>query len=77
MTQANDNKPKGKAPTHIIWQVVEQRGRKDRFIRVGAAWLNRDGKGLNLVFESYPIVGRTVVREIGQSEADRSEEQKP
>lgn len=52
-----------KQPTHVIWQVI---GEKDqaRWIRVGAAWANRDGKGFTLAFDAYPVVGRTVLREL-------------
>lgn len=51
-----------KRPTHVIYQVIGEED-KARWIRVGLAWANRDGKGLNLVFDSYPVVGRTVLRE--------------
>ena len=37
---------------------------KARWIRVGAGWTNKDGKGLNLVFDSYPVVGRICLREV-------------
>ncbi len=49
-------------PTHAIFQVI---GEDDaaRWIRVGSGWANRDGKGLNLVFDSYPVIGRIVIRE--------------
>lgn len=58
-----DNK-KPTPPTHTIYQVI---GEKDnaRWIKVGSGWVHRkDGKGLNLIFDSYPIIGRTVIREI-------------
>jgi hypothetical protein len=54
-------------PTHIIWQVLGE-GEKSRWTRIGAAWPNRDGKGLNLKFDAWPVSGRTVVREIEQNE---------
>ncbi len=52
-------------PTHIIWQVLGDND-KARWIRVGAAWSNRDGKGLTLRFDAYPVAGRTVIREMTQ-----------
>jgi hypothetical protein len=55
-------------PTHIIWQVIGE-ARKARWIRVGAGWTNRDGKGMNLMFDAYPMVGRTVIREVAEPEA--------
>lgn len=60
-----------KRPTHAIYQVL---GEKDnaRWIRVGAGWTNEDGKGFNLVFDAYPVTGRTVVREIDyEAQAER------
>lgn len=58
-----------KRPDHIIYQVIGEED-KARWIRVGSAWTNRDGKGLNLVFDSYPVVGRIVVREARADEAN-------
>ena len=58
----NENK-KPKPPTHIIWQVIGD-GEQARWIRVGAAWTNKDGKGLNLAFDSYPVVGHICMRKV-------------
>jgi hypothetical protein len=63
MTKNNDTK----RPTHVIWQVVGDND-KARWIRVGAAWANRDGKGLTLKFDAYPVAGRTVVREFSEKQ---------
>lgn len=62
-----NSKPKTKRPTHVIWQVIGETD-KARWIRVGAAWANRDGKGLTLKFDAYPVAGRTVIREITDKE---------
>jgi hypothetical protein len=51
-----------KRPTHAIYQVIGD-GEKARWVRIGAAWANRDGKGFNLKFDAYPASGRTVIRE--------------
>lgn len=56
------NKTNNKRPTHAIYQVVGD-GDQARWLRVGAAWSNRDNKGFTLKFDAYPIVGRTVLRE--------------
>jgi hypothetical protein len=63
MTKSN------KRPTHVIWQVIDYE-EKSRWIRVGAAWPNKDGKGLALVFDSYPVIGRIQVREISEQQPD-------
>jgi hypothetical protein len=56
------DKTNNKRPTHAIYQVIGEND-KARWIRVGAAWTNRDGKGFTLKFDAYPVVGRTVLRE--------------
>lgn len=61
--QMTENAKTPKRPTHIISQVIGDDD-KARWVRVGAGWLNKDGKGVNLVFDSYPIVGRIVIREV-------------
>lgn len=52
-----------KRPTHAIWQVTGE-GDKSRWNRVGSAWLHNDTKGANLSFDSFPLSGRVVLREI-------------
>ncbi len=65
------NKPnESRKPTHAIWQVARD-GEKSRWNRVGSAWMHGDGKGANLAFDSLPLSGRIVLREItelGQDE---------
>lgn len=63
----NDNT--NKRPTHVIWQVTGE-GEQSRWTRVGAAWPNRDGKGLRLVFDAVPVTGRTMLREIGEQQPE-------
>jgi hypothetical protein len=41
-------------------------------VRLGAAWANRDGKGLTLVFDSYPVVGRIQVREFSEQQPEEN-----
>jgi hypothetical protein len=51
-----------KRPTHIAYAVIGD-GDKTHWHRIGAAWANKDGKGLNIVFDSLPLNGRVVLRE--------------
>lgn len=57
-------------PTHAIWQVTGE-GEKSRWHRVGSAWLHNDAKGANLKFDSFPLSGRVVVREITAQDNDQ------
>jgi hypothetical protein len=63
-----------KRPTHAIWQVVgEIEGkRKGRWQRVGSAWTHKDNKGMRLVFDSFPMSGRTVIREVTEQDNAQS-----
>lgn len=60
-------------PTHVIWQVVGDQN-KAKWLRVGAGWANKDGKGISLVFDAYPIAGRVVVREVTENEGNEAPE---
>lgn len=59
------NSNENKKPTHAIWQVTGE-GEKSRWNRVGSAWMHKDKKGANLIFDSIPLSGRVVVREIAE-----------
>ena len=58
-------------PTHEIFNVVGN-GKKARWDKIGIAFENSDGKGLNLIINYKPIIddGRMVVRLIERKEAD-------
>lgn len=64
MTKENEGT---RRPTHIVWHVI---GEADdaNWVRLGAGWLNRDGKGISLRIEAVPVAGftggRTVIREV-------------
>jgi len=53
-------------PTHIAYAVrnfVKKTGEGDSsWTRIGAAFLHKDGKGLDLVLEAVPVSGRIVLR---------------
>lgn len=52
-----------KRPTHIIWQVIGD-DEKARWIRIGAAWTNKDAS-LFTRFDSYPTHGKIIIRPMG------------
>lgn len=56
-------------PTHAIYQVIGE-GDKSYWLRIGAAWPNRDGKGFSIKLDSVPLHGRTVLREIEEKPAE-------
>ncbi|WP_208348970.1 hypothetical protein [Pseudaestuariivita rosea] len=73
MTQETETK----RPTHAIYQVIGE-GETSYWHRVGAAWANKDGKGLSLKFDAMPLHGRTMIREIdyGAKEKKQAEARK-
>jgi hypothetical protein len=60
MTEETNTK---RNPTHAIWQVIGEKP-KAKWIRVGAGWANKDGLGISLKFDAYPVVGRVLVRAV-------------
>ena len=54
-----------KKPTHRIYAVRKTDAEKSRWFEIGAGWINRDGKGLNLKFNLMPVgEADIVIREI-------------
>lgn len=54
---------KSKKPTHNIY-VVQGEGEAARWVKIGAAWPNQDGKGFNVALDASPLLGRIVMREV-------------
>ncbi|MFZ4602993.1 MAG: hypothetical protein ACOYM8_11095 [Caulobacterales bacterium] len=50
-----------KKPSHYAYVVVGE-GEKKSWVRIGAAWPNADGHGLNLVLDATPVSGRLTLR---------------
>jgi hypothetical protein len=52
-------------PTHIAFAVrnFEAEGKQDsQWLRIGAAWPHKDGKGFDVTLEATPVSGRVVLR---------------
>lgn len=56
-----------KAPTHRLY-VVKENGESAKWIEIGAAFANKDGKGWSLSLDALPTGGRLVMREIANGE---------
>lgn len=56
-------------PSHELFVVQDNNG-KARWIKIGAAWLNKDKKGANLTFECMPLTGKVVMREVTEGQAE-------
>lgn len=62
--EPNDKKP----PTHGAY-VVQGDGDNARWIKIGAAWQNKDGKGMNVILDALPLSNKVVVREFSEKDA--------
>jgi hypothetical protein len=62
MTTNQDSQAKGKAPSHIAYQVRDREGKKSFWTRIGSAWAHSDGKGFNIQIEAVPLDGRITLR---------------
>jgi len=56
-------KTDSKRPTHALYMVQGEK-EKSRWTRIGSAWPNKSGKGMNLVFDAVPLNGRVQLQEI-------------
>jgi len=57
-----------KAPTHGVY-VVQGDGDNARWMKIGAAWQNKDGKGMNIILDALPLSNKVVVREFSEKDA--------
>jgi hypothetical protein len=62
MTTNQDSQAKGKAPSHIAYQVRDREGKKSFWTRIGSAWAHSDGNGFNIQIECVPLDGRITLR---------------
>lgn len=58
-----------KRPTHAVYMVQGEK-EKSRWTRIGSAWPNKSGKGMNLVFDAIPLSGRVQLQEIAEKNGD-------
>ena len=63
MSDTNNTKATGKAPSHNAYKVLDREGQKSFWIRFGSAWAHNDGKGFNIQLDGLvPLDGRIVLR---------------
>lgn len=52
-------------PTHTVYTVRDYKKGEEKdaeWLKIGVAWLHKDGKGFDLDLQATPIDGRAVVR---------------
>lgn len=60
----HENGNQGRKPDFIAYQVQETQDGKGIWNRVGAAWRHKDGQGVELSLNSFPVNGRVTLREL-------------
>ena len=65
---SNDNT--NARPTHRIYSVIKERGRKANWQQIGAAWPHKDGKGFNLKFTARPLDGAEIVLRVATAKKE-------
>lgn len=60
----NDNATASKAPTHVAYHVRDGKNKGDKgfWTRIGAGWMAKDGKGINIQLDVIPLDGKVIVR---------------
>jgi hypothetical protein len=64
-----------KQPTHRAYSVIKRDGQDDFWLNLGLVFPHKDGKGLNIMLQAFPLDGKIVCREV--SEEDPAENNTP
>ena len=66
------------APTHNVFTVEDRGEGEDPFwLKIGAAWPHKDGKGFNITLSALPPDNRLVLRVPTEQEDDESQSNQP
>jgi len=68
--QTKEKKP----PTHGAY-VVQGDGENAYWFKIGAGWLNEDGKGANIMLDALPLTNKIVLREFSERPANKGAQQ--
>ena len=59
------------APSHNVFTVEDRGENEDPFwLKIGAAWPHKDGKGFNITLSALPPDARLVLREPSETDDD-------
>ena len=65
-------KSESRQPTHRAYSVIRREGQDDFWLNIGLVFAHKDGKGLNIMLQAFPLDGKIVCREV--ADADQAEE---
>ena len=61
-------KDEPRRPTHRAYTVIKREGQDDFWLNLGLVFAHKDGKGLNIMLQAFPLDGKIVCREITDDE---------
>ena len=61
-------------PSHRAFSVIKRDGQDDFWLNIGLAFPHKDGKGLNVVLQAFPLDGKIVLREPSDDDQGASSE---
>ena len=67
-------KDQPKQPTHRAYSVIKREGQDDFWLNIGLAFPHKDGKGLNVVLQAFPLDGKIVLREPSDDEPEQQDD---
>ena len=68
MAKSREPETHASKPAFNIFVVEEREGKDSFWLKIGAAFHHKDGKGYNLVLQALPLDGRLVLREYKEPE---------
>ena len=57
-----------KQPTHRAYSVIKREGQDDFWLNLGLVFPHKDGKGLNIMLQAFPLDGKIVCREVSEDD---------
>ena len=70
-------KDEPRRPTHRAYTVIKREGQDDFWLNLGLVFAHKDGKGLNIMLQAFPLDGKIVCREITEEEHVEEVNQQP
>jgi hypothetical protein len=70
-------KSESKQPTHRAYSVIRREGQDDFWLNIGLVFAHKDGKGLNIMLQAFPLDGKIVCREIADGDVAEEPAEQP
>ena len=70
-------KEQPRQPSHRAYSVIRREGQDDFWLNIGLVFPHKDGTGFNIMLQAFPLDGKVVCREIGESDQTGELTQQP